>query len=236
MAYALTPSLYGWFGSWNTTDVPNGNYDLYAVATVNGTSDSSPESTFPDITVDNPPPSVSIGSPVQRSDPEWHRGPAANAPYTGSQPCRSSSTGATGTTYLGESWDPTSGGGSASISIYWNSATVPNGYYVLVAVAESPVACLMPPVSMWQWTTRDRYDGACLALTPVPPITGNRAAWTGTHRKVAEERGYGAVPARLVETVNGSTNTAARLGTLLSVWTGWFRWPWLSGTTPESTP
>ena len=41
VAYAPTPTLYGWIALWNTTDVPNGSYDLYAVATVNGTSDSS---------------------------------------------------------------------------------------------------------------------------------------------------------------------------------------------------
>ena len=76
VAYALTPSQYGWFAYWNTTDVPNGSYDLYAVATVNGTSDSSPVSTVStNVTVDNPPPSVSIGSPAQWSDPQRQRGP-----------------------------------------------------------------------------------------------------------------------------------------------------------------
>ena len=38
-------------------------------------------------------------------------------------------------TYLGESWDPATGG-SNPFSLSWNSTTVPNGSYTLVAVAE----------------------------------------------------------------------------------------------------
>ena len=33
VAYALTPTLYGWIARWNTTDAPNGSYLLFAVAT-----------------------------------------------------------------------------------------------------------------------------------------------------------------------------------------------------------
>ena len=41
VAHALTPTLYGWIAEWNTTDAPNASFDLFAIATVNGTSDSS---------------------------------------------------------------------------------------------------------------------------------------------------------------------------------------------------
>ena len=135
VAYALTPSQYGWFAYWNTTDVPNGSYDLYAVATVNGTSDSSPVSTVStNVTVDNPPPSVSIGSPSSGAILSGTEDLTAGAPYSGAT-VSFLLTGASGTITLGESWDPANGG-DYPYSFYWSSATVPNGYYDLVAVAE----------------------------------------------------------------------------------------------------
>ncbi len=136
VAYALTPSLYGWFAYWNTTDVPNGSYDLYAVATVNGTADSSPVTTVStNITVDNPVPPVSIGSPSNGAILNGTETLSADAPFTGAT-VTFLLTGASGTITLGESWNPANGGDYPYSLYFWNSATVPNGYYFLVAVAE----------------------------------------------------------------------------------------------------
>ncbi len=133
VAYALTPTQYGWIAHWNTTGVPNGSYDLWADATVNGTSDSTPVTTLTtNITVDNPLPSVSIGTPngAILSGSEYL---SADVSYGATVSFLL--TGASGTTYLGESWDSATGG-SYPYSLSWNSTTVPNGFYSLVAVAE----------------------------------------------------------------------------------------------------
>ena len=133
VAYALTPTQYGWIANWNTTNVPNGSYDLFAVATVNGTSDSTPLTTLTtNITVDNPLPSVSIGTPngTALSGSETL---SANAPDGATVSFLL--TGRSGTTYLGESWDPAEYA-SYPFTFDWNSTTVPNGYYFLEAVAE----------------------------------------------------------------------------------------------------
>jgi len=134
VAYALTPTLYGWIARWNTTDAPNGSYLLFAVATVNGTSDSTPIKTNVDnVTVDNPLPSVSIGFPSNGAILSGSELLTANVPVGATVSFLL--TGASGTTYLGESWDPATGG-SYPFSLSWNSTTVPNGYYFLDAVAE----------------------------------------------------------------------------------------------------
>lgn len=135
VAYALTPTLYGWIARWNTTDVPNGSYDLFAVATVNGTPDSTPIRTgVTTVTVDNPLPSVSISFPTNGAVLSGSGFLFASAPYLGAT-VSFLLTGASGTTYLGESWDPANGGPSL-FSLPWDSTTVPNGSYTLVAVAE----------------------------------------------------------------------------------------------------
>ena len=133
VAYALTPTYYGWIANWNTTNVPNGRYDLFAAATVNGRSDSTPVSTLTtNITVDNPLPSVSIGT-ANGTILSGTEDLTANVPHGATVSFLL--TGPSGTTYLGESWDQASGG-TYPYSLSWNSTTVPNGYYFLEAVAE----------------------------------------------------------------------------------------------------
>ena len=55
-----TPTLYGWITSWNSTTVPNGTYSLESVAIEGSSSTTSPSIS---ITVNNPPPSVSLVVP-----------------------------------------------------------------------------------------------------------------------------------------------------------------------------
>jgi len=133
VAYAPTPTLYGWIAIWNTTDVPNGTFYLYAVATVNGTSDSNLKTYITNVTVNNPLPSVSIGFPSNGAVLSGSEGLTANVPLGATVSFLL--TGASGTTYLGESWDAANGG-SYPYSLSWNSTTAPNGYYFLEAVAE----------------------------------------------------------------------------------------------------
>ena len=144
VAYALNPTEYGWIAEWNTTDAPNASYYLYGAAIMNGTSDSDPVKTgVYNVTVDNPLPSVSIGVP---SNGAVLRGSEfVDAYASGAAPLTVSFllTGASRTTYLGESWNP-SVGGPDPWGIGWNSATVPNGYYFLEAVVEYPVVCPTP--------------------------------------------------------------------------------------------
>ena len=136
VAYALTPTEYGWIAEWNTTDAPDASYYLYAVAIVNDTSDSDPVKTgVYNVTVDNPLPSVSIGVPSNGAILSGSENLGANAPDGATVTVSFLLTGANGTTYLGESWN-TSDGGPDPFGIYWNSTTVPNGFYTLVAVAE----------------------------------------------------------------------------------------------------
>ena len=57
-----TPTIVGWLAGWNTTTIPNGSYTLQGVATYpGGSSGTSPGVT---ITVDNPPPTATVGLPA----------------------------------------------------------------------------------------------------------------------------------------------------------------------------
>ena len=75
VAYALIPTEYGWIAYWNTTGVPNGSYDLWADATVNGTSDSTPVTTFDHQHHRGQPPAVSEHWHPEWSHPERNRKP-----------------------------------------------------------------------------------------------------------------------------------------------------------------
>jgi hypothetical protein len=55
-----TTTLYGWITSWNSTTVANGTYSLQSVAIEGSSTTTSPSIS---ITVNNPPPSVSIVLP-----------------------------------------------------------------------------------------------------------------------------------------------------------------------------
>jgi hypothetical protein len=52
------PTIYGWLGGWDTTDVPNGTYTIESVVT-DDAGNSAP-STAISITVDNPPPTTTV--------------------------------------------------------------------------------------------------------------------------------------------------------------------------------
>jgi photosystem II stability/assembly factor-like uncharacterized protein len=61
-----TPTIYGWLAQWNTTSVPNGNYNLQSVASYAGgvSGTSSPIS----VTIDNAAPSTSVLIPSSGAD------------------------------------------------------------------------------------------------------------------------------------------------------------------------
>ena len=144
VAYALTPTLYGWIAHWNTTDVPNGSYDLFAVATVNGTSDSTPVTTLTtNITVDNPLPSVSIGTP-NGAILSGSEGLSANVPDGATVSFLL--TGKNGTTYLGESWDAAVGGPTHSVS-HGIPRRFPTASTPWWPLPNTRVACPTPPAS-----------------------------------------------------------------------------------------
>ncbi len=126
-----TPTIYGWLAGWNTTSVPNGTYTLQSVASYpGGLSGTSPGVT---VTVDNAPPTTSVGIPT------------GGATLSGSQWLdASASSGVTQVVYeltggtLNQTVITT-----ATPTIYgwlagWNTTSVPNGTYTLQSVASYP--------------------------------------------------------------------------------------------------
>ena len=123
------PTIYGWLGRWDTTNVPNGTYTLTSSAFyadgVGGTS--LPVS----ITVDNPPPTTTILVPSN------------GATLSGSSYLDASATNAINVEFLlfgGTYGFSALGLCFATPTIYgwlcsWNSTSVPNGSYVLVSEA-----------------------------------------------------------------------------------------------------
>ena len=95
-----------------------------------------------------------------------------------------------------------------------NQRAVKSGAYSPIMVGAKADELRSHVISAAPWTADPSFSGTlqlyCMALATALLGQAHIA-------KVAEERGYGAVPSRLVETVNGSTNTAARLGTLLGL-------------------
>ena len=124
-----TPTIYGWLAQWNTTTVPNGIYTLDSVATDadNNTDTSTPIT----VTVNNPPPTTSVGVPSN------------GATLSGSTYLDASASNATSVEFR-------LFGGiygyaapvicTATPTIYgwlcsWNTTTVPNGTYALLSEA-----------------------------------------------------------------------------------------------------
>jgi hypothetical protein len=127
---ASSPTLYGYIGKWDSTDVPNGTYTLQSVATdAAGWSTISAPIT---VTVNNPPPSTVVGVPANNAIVSGTTTLDANSSAGVSQVTYEVSGGppnlvddviATGTaTYYG--W----------LSA-WNTTSVPNGTYVLQSIA-----------------------------------------------------------------------------------------------------
>jgi hypothetical protein len=125
-----TLTFYGWLARWNSTSVPNGSYTLQSVVTYpNGVSGTSAGVT---ITVNNPPPTTSVGIPK------------INATLSGGQWLdATASPGVTSVNYV------ISGGpdgladtliSGSTLTIFgwlggWNTTSVPDGIYTLESVA-----------------------------------------------------------------------------------------------------
>jgi len=125
-----TPTIYGWFGGWNTTTVPNGIYTLQSVAyDAGGLSSYSAPIT---ITVDNPPPTTSVilpSSGATLSGSQWLDASASSDVAVKTVEFRL--TGGALNNALIATGTPTYYGWLAD----WNTTTVPNGTYTLQSVA-----------------------------------------------------------------------------------------------------
>jgi uncharacterized protein YjbI with pentapeptide repeats len=116
------PTLYGYIGGWDTTDVPNGTYTLQSAATDNvGQSTDSAGIT---VTVNNPPPATSVLIPSA--------GATLSAP--GASSVTFELTGGTLSNQVIASGTLALWGWYAE----WNTTTVPNGTYTLQSVATEP--------------------------------------------------------------------------------------------------
>ena len=126
-----TETEWGWIGAWDTTNVPNGSYQLQSVVTdKDGNSATSAEVT---VTVDNMPLQTQISIP---SDGATLSGPSAVLDASAS-----GTADVTGVQFV------VSGGslsdhvvGTATRTLYgwiaeWDTTTVPNGAYTLESVA-----------------------------------------------------------------------------------------------------
>ena len=131
-----TPTEYGWLCSWNTSTAPNGSYVLVSQAfNASGNSYSSGVG----ITISNPTTSVLI--------------PKSGATLSGSTTLDASASNATGVDFLlfGGSYGynaPVLCGATATEYGWlcsWNSASVPNGSYVLVSEASNSAARAYSP-------------------------------------------------------------------------------------------
>ncbi len=125
-----TPTYYGWLAKWNTTTVPNGTYTLQSVATdALGQSTASASIT---VTVNNPAPTSTVLIPAG----------GANVSGGSSVLDASASANVSSVTYElsgGSLTNPVVISGSTP-TIYgwigqWNTASVPNGTYLLQSVA-----------------------------------------------------------------------------------------------------
>jgi hypothetical protein len=135
-------TLYGYIGAWDTTDVPNGTYTLYSVATdADGNVGTSLPFTF---RVNNQPPATAVLVPSN------------GATLSGSTNLDASASNATSVEFLlfggpyGYSAPvvckatPTYYGWLCS----WNTTTVPNGSYALGSEASGPSGSAFSKISI----------------------------------------------------------------------------------------
>jgi hypothetical protein len=131
-------TLYGWVCSWNSANVPNGSYVLEAEAFTPTSNALGPNV---NVTVDNPPPSAIVARPTN------------GASVSGSTILDASASNTTNVEFrlfggiYGYSAPVLC---TATLTSYgwvcsWNSATVPNGSYVLLAEASSLVSTAFSP-------------------------------------------------------------------------------------------
>src|ERR1700722_6003582 len=129
-----TPTYYGWLAQWNTTSVPNGStYTLQSVAT---DADNNTDSSTPiTVTVNNQPPVTAVlipsnGATLSGTDATLDAS-ASNATsvefwlFGGSYGYSAHLVGTATPTYYGWLYS-------------WNTTTVPNGSYALLAEAFGP--------------------------------------------------------------------------------------------------
>jgi hypothetical protein len=124
------PTIYGWFGVWDTTAVPNGSYTLQSVATTAslGTVTSPPVT----ITVNNGPPTTTVGLPgngATVSGSQWLDAGASPGVASVKYVISGGPNNLVDTLISGST--PTYIGWIGA----WNSTTVPNGTYTLQSVA-----------------------------------------------------------------------------------------------------
>ena len=121
-------TAFGYIGSWNTTNVPNGTYTLQSVATdaVGQSTTSAPVT----VTVDNPPITVQVLLP------------STGATQSGSEFLDAGTSGAVSAVNFELSGnglnDQVISGSGATLYGWigaWNTASVPNGTYTIQAVA-----------------------------------------------------------------------------------------------------
>jgi hypothetical protein len=127
---SAVPTLYGWIGGWDTTDVPNGTYTLQSVATdVLGRSMTSAGIT---VTVDNLPLQTTVLVPSN--------GATLSGAATVLDASATGTSDVTGVHVVvtGKSFPPREM--ATAVTPYgwfaeWNTTEVPNGTYTLQSVA-----------------------------------------------------------------------------------------------------
>jgi hypothetical protein len=129
---SAVPTLYGWIGAWDTTDLPNGTYVIQSDATTN-VGNTSALSAPVTVTVDNPPLHTEVlipstGATLSGSSAVLDAVAAGTSDVTGVQyelsgGSLSNQVIATGTATI-YGW-----------LALWNTTTIPNGSYTLQSVA-----------------------------------------------------------------------------------------------------
>ncbi len=202
------PTLYGYIGGWDATDVPNGTYTLQSVATdVDGVSTTSAPIT---VTVNNPPPSTTVLIPSNGATLSGTSGlldasapGASSVAFEISGGMLSNQVIASGTLAL---W-----GWYAQ----WNTTTVPDGTYTLQSVATEPGGSTVTsaPVTI---TVRNAVayvtsgSGSSALVTPIDTAT-NQAGTPITASDEGPSGGF--IPGPIAITPNGETAYVANTET-----------------------
>jgi beta-glucanase (GH16 family) len=215
---ALT--LYGWLAPWNTTTVPNGAYTLRTVASYAGgvSGTSLPIA----ITVNNPPPTISIARPANGgatlSGTQWLDATASSGV---TQVLYELTGGTLNQTLIGTATS-TAYGWVAS----WNTTTVPNGTYSLQSVASygGGVSGTSPPITI---TVNNLPTTALLVPSAGATVSGASALLD------ASASGPVAIASVTFE-VSGGTLGNQVIATATSTLYGWTA-QWNTTTVPNGT-
>jgi uncharacterized protein YjbI with pentapeptide repeats len=123
-----TATIFGWLAEWSSTAVPNGTYTLQSVATDHSSNVSA--STGITVTVDNPPPSTTVGLPANGATVKGSQWLDASASPGVTKVVYELTGGTLHQAVIGTA-TPTSVGWLASFT----STSVANGSYTLESVA-----------------------------------------------------------------------------------------------------